>query len=270
MQQFMCATCGVQYPATEGTPSHCPICEDDRQYVGRNGQQWTTLDDLRNEHKNHFTELDPGITSILTEPRFAIGQQAHLVQTSQGNVLWDCISLINEYTVSKINEMGGLQAIALSHPHYYSTMLTWSEAFGGIPVYVHTDDREWVVEPGEGIELWSGETLEILPGSGLTLIRCGGHFDGGAVMHWSEALDGDGALFCGDVIQVVPDQGWVSFMYSYPNIIPLNAGEVQRIVDAVEPFPFRRIYGAFGGIVLEDGNGAVRRSAERYIRAIGG
>jgi glyoxylase-like metal-dependent hydrolase (beta-lactamase superfamily II) len=269
MHQYLCVTCGIRFPRSETPPDECPICEDDRQYVGHAGQQWTTLDDLRRTHRNTLTELAPGITSIATEPRFAIGQQAHLVQTSQGNVLWDCIALIDEETVAAIQALGGIQAIAMSHPHYYTTILEWSAAFGDVPVHIHADDRQWVVESGDAIQFWEGETLEILPGSGLTMIRCGGHFDGAAVLYWSEALDGDGALFCGDTIQVVADQRWVSFMYSYPNIVPLNASQVQRIVDAVNPFPFRRIYGAFGGVVAEDGNGAVRRSAERYIGAIG-
>ena len=38
----------------------------------------------------------------------------------------------------------GLRAIAISHPHYYTTIVDWSRAFGGVPVYVHADDREWV------------------------------------------------------------------------------------------------------------------------------
>jgi glyoxylase-like metal-dependent hydrolase (beta-lactamase superfamily II) len=269
MDRYICVTCGTRYPAAETPPAACPICEDDRQYVGREGQQWTTLDELRKTHRNTFRELATGITSILTEPGFGIGQQAHVVQTPQGNVLWDCIALIDDETISTVQSLGGLRAIAMSHPHYYTTILEWSEAFGGIPIYIHEDDREWVMEPGDAINFWDGETLEILPGSGLTLIRCGGHFPGAAVLHWSQALDGKGALFCGDTIQVVADQRWVSFMYSYPNVIPLNAAEIRRIVASVEPFHFRRIYGAFGGVVAEDGNGAVRRSAERYIKAIG-
>ena len=75
----------------------------------------------------------------------------------------------------------------------------------------------------------------------------------------------------GDIIQVVPDRRWVSFMYSYPNYIPLGAKAVNRIVNAVEPFEFERIYGAFHPLeVVADGKGAVRRSAERYLRAITG
>ncbi len=270
MPKYVCVTCGVQYPESEGPPAGCVICEDDRQYVGRGGQEWTTLAEVRAGHRNRFEELDPGIWTIISEPKFGIGQQAHLVQTAQGNVLADCISLIDDETIARINDLGGLAAIALSHPHYYSTQLEWSRAFGGIPVYIHEDDREWVVEPGDEITFWSGETLEILPGSGITLVRCGGHFEGASVLHWADGLDGDGAMFVGDTIQVVADQRWVSFMYSYPNQVPLNATAIRRIVDSVEPFPARRLYGAFGGVVKEDGSGAIRRSAERYIKAITG
>jgi hypothetical protein len=40
----ICRTCGVQYGAPR---KDCPICEDERQYVGWDGQQWTTLAELR-------------------------------------------------------------------------------------------------------------------------------------------------------------------------------------------------------------------------------
>ena len=60
-------------------------------------------------------------------------------------------------------------------------------------------------------------------------------------------------------------------MYSYPNYIPLSASAVERIVKAVEPFEYDRVYGAFWDTVIErDGKGAVRRSTERYLRAIRG
>ncbi len=60
-------------------------------------------------------------------------------------------------------------------------------------------------------------------------------------------------------------------MYSYPNLIPLPPALVRRIVAAVEPFPFDRIYGAWWDrIVPRDAKGAVGRSADRYIAAIEG
>jgi hypothetical protein len=76
-----------------------------------------------------------------------------------------------------------------------------------------------------------------------------------------------GALLSGDIIQVVSDRRWVSFMYSYPNVIPLSPAKVRGIVASVEPFEFERVYGAWWErVVRSDGKAAVRRSAERYIR----
>jgi len=189
------------------------------------------------------------------------------VQTPQGNILWDCVSLIDPGTVSAIWALGGVAAIAISHPHYYTSMVEWSRAFGGIPIYLHADDRKWIMRPDPAIQSWDGERHS-LPG-GVSIVRCGGHFDGGAVMHWPGGAGGKGTILTGDVIQVVPDRRWVSFMFSYPNLIPLKAAAVKRLVAAIEPFPFERIFGAFGHVVEEDGSGALKRSAERYLRAIG-
>jgi hypothetical protein len=82
-------------------------------------------------------------------------------------------------------------------------------------------------------------------------------------------VQGRGVLLTGDTMQVAKDTRFVSFMYSYPNMIPLNAQKVQRIVEAVEPYAFERIYGGWWDtVVAEDAKAAVKRSAERYIRAI--
>ena len=69
---------------------------------------------------------------------------------------------------------------------------------------------------------------------------------------------------------MIPDRAWVSFMYSYPNLIPLDAAAIRRIAAALEPFEFDRIVGAWWErVVPRDGKEIVRRSAERYLRAIG-
>jgi glyoxylase-like metal-dependent hydrolase (beta-lactamase superfamily II) len=267
MPAFICATCGTQYSETPEPPAHCLICEDERQYVGFNGQQWTTLDDLRRDHRNKLTEEEPGLVSIITEPKFGIGQRAFLVQTPAGNVLWDCLTLLDDETKRAVEARGGLRAIAISHPHYYTAMVEWSRAFGNVPVYLHAADRKWVMRPDDCVEFWEGDTLDLA--EGLTLIRCGGHFAGGTVLHWPDGAEGRGALLSGDILQVVPDRRWVSFMYSYPNLIPLPIAAVRRIVEAVRPFPFDRIYGAFAPLtVAKDGHWAVIRSAERYCRAL--
>ena len=147
-------------------------------------------------------------------------------------------------------------------------MVEWSRAFGGVSIYLHAADRQWVKRPDSAIVFWEGEERTLA--AGLTLIRCGGHFDGGTVLHWAGGAGGRGALLSGDVIQVVPDRKHVSFMYSYPNYIPLPAVAVERIVKAVEPFEYDRVYGAFWDMVIEqDGKSIVKRSAERYLRALG-
>ena len=263
----ICITCGTQFAETPRVPDRCPICDDARQYVGIEGQQWTNLAGLRREHKIKIQDEEPGLISFSIEPKFGIGQRAFLVQTPSGNVLWDCISFLDEAAIERIHRSGGIAAIAISHPHYYTCMVEWSRMFGNIPIYLHRDDQEHVMRPDECIRLWDGETLE-LPG-GLKTIRCGGHFAGACVMHWPAGAEGQGALLTGDTIQVVPDRRFVSFMYSYPNYIPLNPAAVERIVAAVEPFAFDRIYGAFPGMTVRTkGNDTVRRSAKRYLQSI--
>jgi hypothetical protein len=266
MNNYICITCGTQYPASSGAPSHCAICADDRQYINRDGQQWTTLAEMRARHRNLFEEVDSHLTGVRSDPVFAIGQQAHLIQTPSGNLLWDCVSFIDDATVAEVRRRGGIAAIAISHPHFYSSMIEWSRAFDA-PIYLHAANQPWVMRPDDTVEFWEGDAREVLPG--LTVVRCGGHFPGSSVLHWPGGAGGRGALFTGDTINVVADRRYVSFMYSYPNQIPLNARTVRGIVAAVEPYEFDRIYGSWSGnIVAEDAKAAVHRSAERYIAHI--
>ena len=152
-------------------------------------------------------------------------------------MLFDCISLIDDAAVRVVAALGGLSAIAISHPHYYSSMVEWSRAFGGVPIWLHADDRQWVMRPDPAIRFWEGEEQRL--GPGLTLLRLGGHFAGAQVLHWAGGADGRGAVLAGDVLQVVMDRRFVSFMYSYPNYTPLPAATVQRIVRTARALPVR-------------------------------
>jgi hypothetical protein len=268
MTPFICVTCGMQFSKTEAPPSICAICTDDRQFVGWEGQTWTTLEKLRTTHKLRFEDEDIGVTGVGIEPHFAIGQRALLVQTPHGNVLWDCVALVDDETMRRIEAAGGLKAIAISHPHYYTVMAEWSDAFGGIPIYLHEDDRKWVMREHPAIVHWKGDDREIAPG--LTLIRCAGHFPGATVMHWAQGAKGEGAVFAGDVIAVNLDRASVSFMHSFPNYIPLDAGAVRRIGEVMAPYRFAKIFGAFSGRnVMADGRAVFERSVARYLKAIG-
>lgn len=269
---YICGTCGTQYPERDTPPALCPICADDRQYIPPQGQWWTTLDEIRREHTNRFDELEPGITRIVTEPKFGIGQQAYLVETSQGNTLWDCITLIDDDTIAEIRRRGGIEGIAISHPHYYTTMVEWSRSFGNVPIWLHAANKGWVMRPDDAVEYFNDDTIEPIPG--LTIIRTGGHFPGAMVLHRAGDPDAaeperrDGVLLSGDIITVVADPRWVTFMYSYPNTIPLDPATVRRMVDLIAPYPFARIHDAFDKHVLSDGSAAVERSADRYVRHI--
>jgi glyoxylase-like metal-dependent hydrolase (beta-lactamase superfamily II) len=257
MPSYICFTCGTQFPESVDPPAACVICEDERQYVPEEGQRWTTLDELRATHRAEIREELPGLLGIGCEPSFAIGQRALLVD----QVLWDCQALLNDEIEAAV---GCLDAIAISHPHYYTTMIEWARTFG-CQIYIHADDREWVVRPDDAVVFWEGEEHELKPG--LTLLRLGGHFPGGQVLHWVKG----NALLTGDIVYVVPDRRNVSFMYSYPNLIPLPAATVVEIARRLEPLDFEKIVGGWWGTVVpRNGKEAVRRSAARYAAAAEG
>ncbi len=269
MQSYICTVCGVGYAETEAPRETCLICADDRQYPNPNGQAWTTLPELQEHHVNELRPLEPGLTGLGSKPQIAIGERALIIERPDGGVMWDCTPLVTDAAVEAINARGGIRAIAISHPHFYATMVDWSRALGGVPILLHEDNRDWVMRPDPAIEFWSGETHEVLPG--ITLIRTGGHFPGSTVLHWADGAEERGVIMTGDSIMVVPDTRWVSFMYSYPNLIPTNASTVERIVRAVKPFDYDRIYAGWWDRVMDkDAKAAVRRSADRYIAAIRG
>src|SRR6266446_9263614 len=273
MENFICVQCGTQFAETAGPPPSCPICEDERQFVRHAGQEWTTLKRLAADHRNRLEQEASRLLGIGTEPEFAIGQRALLLQSPGGNLLWDCITLLDDHTIAEVNSRGGIRAIAISHPHFYSSMIEWGERFDA-EIFLHVADREWVMRPADArsrIQFWEGTTFSLW--DDLTLINCGGHFEGGTVLHWPAASRGrgsKGALLTGDIITVVQDSRYVSFMRSYPNLIPLGAAAINRILEALEPFSFDHIYGGWWQAnVLSDAKGAVARSAERYLHAIG-
>jgi glyoxylase-like metal-dependent hydrolase (beta-lactamase superfamily II) len=268
MENFICVQCGVQFSQTAEPPPRCPICKDERQFVRHDGQQWTTLQEVGLHHYNRFEEEALQLLGIGTEPEFAIGQRALLVQSPAGNLLWDCISLLDDETIAQVKAREGIRAIAISHPHFYSSMVEWAERFDA-QIYLHTADRQWVMRESPRIHFWEGTTLPLW--GGLKLINCGGHFEGGTVLHWPAGANGKGALLTSDILTVVQDRRYVSFMRSYPNLIPLGPAVIDRILKTLEPFSFDQIYGGwFKANVLADAKAGVARSAERYLRAING
>jgi hypothetical protein len=110
LQAFICVTCGTQYPPSEQPPKSCEICQDERQFVDPRGQTWTTLAEVRTSHRAVISRYETGLYGIGATPEFAIGQRALLVCSGSGNVLWDCLALLDD---------------AISHPHFYTTTVEW-------------------------------------------------------------------------------------------------------------------------------------------------
>ena len=264
MPAWICRTCGVLHAASDQPPAQCAICDDERQYIPPQGQQWATLQELRAEGRRlEVRDLEPGLTGIGAAPAIGIGQRALLVRTPAGNLLWDCLGFIDAEGVAAVRDRGGLHGIAMSHPHFYGVCVEWSQAFGHAPIYIPEADRRWVMRPDPAIEFWQGA---ISPIADLVLIQCGGHFEGSAALYWPQGADGRGALLTGDTITVVADRRFVSFMRSYPNDIPLPAATVRSIVASVAAYRFDRVYGGWWDRVIErDGAAAIQRSADRYI-----
>ena len=266
MPLFTCFQCGAQFPDSGMPPASCPICEDERQYVHWSGQKWLTREELAATHRLAWRD-DLGLPGIALEPGFAIGQRALLLPESDGCVMWDCIPLATEAAIAHVRSLGGLKAIAISHPHYYGALADWSEAFGGAPVYLHGDDRKWITRPHPAVVCWTGESCRL--SDDILLVRAGGHFAGGTVLHWRSGAAGRGALLTGDIATVAMDRRFVSFMYSYPNYIPLNAEAVKRIAEAIAPLQFDRIYGAWWDRNIASGaKDAFEASVARYLSAI--
>lgn len=266
MPFWTCEQCGAQFPESRAPPAECPICRDERQFVNWKGQSWLTREQLTTRHRLVWRD-DLGITGIGVEPALAIGQRALLLREDDGCVLWDCVPLLTAQAVDHVRSLGGLKAVAVSHPHYYGAVADWSDAFGGVPIYLHGDDRAWVTRPHRAIVPWSGEALQL--SDDLLLLRTGGHFAGATVLHWRAGAEGRGALLTGDIATVAMDRRFVSFMYSYPNYIPLDAAAVRRIADIVAPLAFDRIYGAWWDRNIATGaKAAFDASVGRYLAAL--
>jgi len=267
-QPWVCGTCGNHYPPAEEPPRVCVICADERQWVPPTGQRWTTLPELAAAgHAGDVREVEPGLTGIGFEPPVAIGQRALLVQTDEGNVLWDPPGYIDEVAIRTVRARGGLHAVTASHPHFYGAIVEWSHAFSA-SILVAEADAHWLTRPVRAMQTWRG-SLEVLPG--VTLVQCGGHFAGSAVLHWSAGADGVGVLLTGDTIFVTPGEDRVTFVRSAPNRLPLPEQAVRDVVEAVRPYQFDRMYGGWWKPAIHrDARAILERSADRYIQWLRG
>ncbi|HEV8695634.1 MAG TPA: MBL fold metallo-hydrolase [Lysobacter sp.] len=266
MPHYICETCGTQYADSATPPEHCPVCEDDRQYVGWNGQTWTTHEALKAKYKLRL-EDDHGLLGIGLPTDFAIPQRALLLATDAGNLMWECVSLVTDEAVAALKARGGVDQIVISHPHFYTAMVEWSEALGDVPILLHEADKDWVRRSSGKIQFWSGDEHPL--SDAVTLIRCGGHFPGSAAIHWRDGPRPGGALFPGDALQVVFDRRHVTFMYSYPNYVPMKSSDVRAMRDRLAGYDFEDVFGyTWGRNIIGGGRAAVDASFKRHLEMV--
>lgn len=256
----ICAMCGTKYPA-DFERNECRICEDDRQYVPKSGQEWKNDKELLAKHSVKIVQIKENLYEFEINPKFAIGQRALLILLENGNVLWDCIPLLDEAAKLFIEQKGGLKAIVISHPHYYSNMAEWAEEFN-CAIYLHEKDKKWVVNGSSKIKYWSGEKKEFW--DGMRVLKIGGHFPASSIL-MAPHLSASSALFCGDTFSLSPSMAHFSVMYSYPNKMPVSIAEVSRIKEIMEKVEFDEVYG-FRSLqnLTKDAKQILLTSLERY------
>ncbi len=257
----ICNTCGTQHPI-DYDKELCFTCDEERQYIPPEGQSWTTHTELLATHKNRIVELNPNLYEILISPSFAIGQRCFLVISKSGNVLWDCIPLLDSATIDFINSKGGLKAIAFSHPHYYSNMNDWANVFQ-CPIYIHQKDEPYIVFKGSSISLWQGSEINLI--DDIRLINIGGHFEGSCILI-IPSMSHQGTMLCGDTMYLSPSRKHFAIMYSYPNRIPLPLSKIAEIKEHLLELNFDSIYGFYSyQNLVGNGKEILKVSFERYL-----
>ncbi|WP_208301199.1 hydrolase [Mycobacterium sp. DL440] len=268
MPTWICTGCGVEHPDSTVAPAESCVLTSEVVSIEERGDlpphgSWTTLAALAADpHETEYVDHGRGVHSLRRVPRFAIGHRSFLVQTAHGNLLWDSPSYLDDDILGLVHRLGGVAAVATSHPHMFGAQLSWSRAFGGVPVYVNALDAEWLPAPDPHIQLWTDETE---PLAGVRLIHVGGHMRGSSV-----ALTRDGTLLVGDTISGGLARNWVSFQRNFPKHVPLSAAVVQRIVNRLDAYHYDRLY-TLGGDEIDSGaKDVVHRSADTHIRWVSG
>ncbi|KXX74478.1 Uncharacterized protein YmaE [Madurella mycetomatis] len=293
---LVCLTCGTQHSASDlASLPTCFICDDPRQYTPPTGQEFTTLSSLRTSkvYRNEFhsypqNSKQPLFTTIVTNPKIAIGQRPILLHTPKGNILWDCITYLDDETADRINnELGGLAAIVISHPHFYSAHLEWAERFD-CPVYLSAEDQGWLARRDGKRQVFLGEIetrIEVgREDTGARAIKLGGHFPGSLVLLY------DGHILTADTLMMTPSgrANWnvdalrrprerprgtntFCFMWSIPNMIPLSPDEIARMWGILKNYDMRSAHGLFVGWDIEDERikERVLESMQIQVRAMG-
>jgi hypothetical protein len=267
VERFICTQCGTQFSESTTPPPGCPLCDVDGRQPSVEWAAWTTLCELRSRHHNLVQPIESNLLTIRSTPSLRPGRQALLLRSPGGNVLWDSLTLLDDVTIRQIRGLGGIVAIAVSHPRHVGSAVEWSKAFGGVPVFLHQDDLPRLMRRDPVVTFWRGERRQLH--DGITLAHTGDYLDGGTLLHWPRGAAGKGVLLTGDVVQVAQDQHHVSFLSSSFDLTPRSASAANKILEAIEPFRYDRLYDSWSDHgITRNAREIVTRSFGRYIAAV--
>lgn len=262
MERFICVICGTCFPPSTQPPQVCQLCTGKQQLVLEGGTDWTTEELIQSDFHNVMNLEEPNLWSIHIRPSFASSQRAFFFRSDHGNILWDCLSLLDEQTKQQLDDLGGIQTIVLSNPHFQTGVCKWAEQFHA-EVVVHETDVKFLVEQPRRLKTWTGEYYQIQ--DGFDLIRIGGSFLGSSVLIWQAGSQEKGCMFTGDTLFVTKDRSWISFLDSNQHVV-WKISDIQDLGQKLNKYTFDRIYGAWPNRTIDtNGNEVVKQSVKRVV-----
>lgn len=261
----ICRHCGVEsFDARIHSGLNCPICSDERQYPDPNGQVWLNANEL-SDYRVDIRQIGKGAYALSANPNIGIGHTGYLLQSDQGWILWDPLPIVDGGLAWQgedlSSSMEGL-TIAASHPHMFGAQSSWASEFKGT-VLVNEEDVSWVDSDRFSYQYWS-RRLRI--DKRAEIVTMGGHFPGSSYLYW-ESEDGEVWLFASDTTQIRPN-GRFSFQWSYPNMLPLGANEVNSMLGKLPEYLPTRAFDNFGRTVRGNIREKIVLSGEKHIQRI--
>ncbi|TXT07490.1 hypothetical protein VHUM_03210 [Vanrija humicola] len=278
----VCATCATQYPAPRRDCTHAKLSGSTDHPQARGATTSSATSRTRASRSSRPSRSSPSLRRVSISPACVKLTPAFLLETFEGSFIWDCSAVLTPPLIAHLTHLRRpLKAMAISHPHFFSTSLTWARALG-VPLYINALDKEWYQRResagADEVVFWSG-TQRL--SSTLTLIECGGHFPGSCVLHWDRAAepltsDADarapdtGLLLVADTVMVQPTQKGITFMWSIPNAIPLHPTDVLHIQNVLREYDYDSVSSTWPDRWVRAGAARIfDESVETYLSATG-
>lgn len=238
----------------------CPICSDARQYPDPKQQKWLGANEL-NRYSVQVDQLEEDIFRLQSSPRLGIGQSSYLLRNGESWLLWDPLPVVlsEDEAITTLGKDFRNLSIVASHPHMYGNQTRWAQEFNGT-VYLNENDYQWANLGAVQKRTWKG-SIQLEPS--VVLHQLGGHFPGSSILIWTRS-NGEKWLFTSDTAQIRPN-GRFAFMWSYPNLLPLNEIEVRSMISRLPRTEAIKALDNFGRVIDGDIDQHFKKSAVAHL-----